>query len=437
MIALFIFTLISFVIFYVIYHKLSKQYRSIYILSLVSIFILGILSVTLYTVDNIVNFSQIDMPGDAQYYYYGAIDYLESGEITVYYPVYIRFISMFLLEGNVLTVRLGQLILIAITYGLASLLLHNLSVNKQGYLYFSAFTVLNGAIYNLSSVIVRDGLILFFIVLFIFSFFTVTKNFSNKMLLRLSTIISAIVLSITLYFIFLLQHFNFFILLFCIFFGLLLFILVGHKAKLSKKILHILIMIPIVGVLYITLPTERFINSLNLVIFEQVGIQEQTELTGGRGVEGNIIYALARFLLGPGLIRPLMPSEFFLVYTNIFAFFNLWATFVWYGNLMITLPLLIRKPGILLIKYQSLFIFLFIVTYSLAYAFFSGGPGGLRKRAIIYFMYNLLISITFFAPHDTKLSNHILYRFRIPISYKTASAIVVLLLLFSQFRGLD
>lgn len=438
MISLLIFFFVFIAVSQFIYYKLSKLYRSIYVLSLFSILILGTLSITLYTADNIVNFSQVDMPGDAQYYYYGAVEYLISGEITVYYPDYVRFISMFLLKGNELTVRFGQLLLMAITYSLASLLLHNLSVSKQGYIYFSIFTVLNGGIYNLSSVIVRDGLILFFIVLFLLSFFAIISNFVRKKFLKFNTVVNILIFSISLYFIYSLQYFNFFIIVFCIFSGLLMYILIAHKNKLSKKALYIIIAIFLIGVLYMILPTESFIRVLNLVIFEKIGIQEQIELTGGRGVEGNIIFALARFILGPGLIRPLLPSEFFLVYTNVFALFNFWAVLIWYANLIITLPLLIRRPGVPLSKYESIFILLFIITYALAYAFFSGGPGGLRKRAIIYFMYTLFISIAYFTPYRiSRLSNHRLYSFTIPLSYKVVSATVVLLILFSQFSGLD
>lgn len=185
------------------------------------------------------------------------------------------------------------------------------------------------------------------------------------------------------------------------------------------------------------LPIETFVHIYQAAMIDKLRIEEQIELTGGRGVESNSLFSFLRFILGPGLIRPLFPSEYFLTYTTMFAVFNWWGALYWYLNLLTTVPKLIRRPLFFLRAPVMLFLLLFIFEYGLAYGLTSGGPGGLRKRAFIYFFYTIFIAITFYTPYiSEKVKNLRVIHWGIRLPYLILASMILIVLIFVHLRGL-
>jgi hypothetical protein len=103
-------------------------------------------------------------------------------------------------------------------------------------------------------------------------------------------------------------------------------------------------------------------------------------------------------LLGPGLIRPLFPSEYFIVWVPSFAAFFWWGTLFWYLNLIFSLPLIFRKPFAFSGKRGAVFalvVFVFLVS---AYMLAFGSGMGMRKRMMFHFLYTLFIATTYYTP---------------------------------------
>lgn len=174
MFGLTIFALFTFFILYSVRKKLSPELRVIFSKYLIFTFLLGALSILLYTTDNLLIYNQIDMEGDAQYYYYGAKEYLETGEINVLYPYYIKFISQFLMYGNAVTVRYAHLLIFMLIYAFGGLILNDYGISKNGFRYYSIFTCLNGAFYCTLTHTIRDIFILFH---FVVAFFFISRLF--------------------------------------------------------------------------------------------------------------------------------------------------------------------------------------------------------------------------------------------------------------------
>ena len=439
MFALIVFSLITSLILYNIYYRLQPEIRPIFSKYLTFIFFLGSISIILYTADNLINHNQVDMEGDAQYYYYGAKEYLETGEINVLYPYYIKFISLFLQYGDAVTIRFAHLLLFMLIYSIGALILNDFGISKKGFKYYSIFTGLNGAFYGTLTPIVRDTFYLFHVALAIFLISRLLLLYDLGKLTYRKLILYSVPLFFVGYGIYELQFVSLFLILGAFIISWSIIVVLLLKGNIFRKVglMFFIFCISVVLVKYL-LPTESFLHGYEATMIDKLRIEEQMALTGGRGVEDNPLFAFMRFILGPGLIRPLFPEKYFLVYTTMFAAFNWWGAVFWYLNLLITVPKLIRNPLLFLRIPSALFILVFTIEFALMYALTAGGPGGLRKRVVVYFFYTIFIAMTFYTPHVSEKIKKLKVVYKgIKLPYEILMALLLIVFLFIHIRGLS
>lgn len=437
MFSLVIFAVIVFFILHNISQRLQPEIRNVFSRYVIFIFFLGALSITLYTADNLINHDQVDMDGDAQYYYYGAKEYLETGEINVYYPLYVKFISLFLPYGDAIAIRFSQLLLFILIYAIGSVILNDLGVSKNGYRYFSIFIGLNGAFYSIVAVIVRDIFILLHLVVLVFLLSRLMVLYDQGKLNHKKLILYSVLSFVVGFGLNELQFVSLYVMLTAfLFYWVIMVVLLKRQVHRKMALLFTVLCVSLVLIKFI-LPAEAFLNAYQAAVVDKLIIQEQIELAGEKPIETNPLFSFLRFILGPGLIRPLFPEEYFIVYTAMFALFNLWGAFSWYVNLAVTVPALIRSPLVFLKKPPAPFVLAFFIGYAFMYAIAGGGPGGLRKRAIVYFFYTLFIAITFFTTYKGKKIQDLKIIYKgIKLPYLILISAVVLILIFVQARGL-
>ncbi|WP_448377110.1 hypothetical protein [Fervidobacterium sp.] len=418
------------------YRKISKNIRSEFLFYQSIILFVGAIFIVLYTAENSLIRNQIDMEGDAQYLYYGAEDYVKTKQFTTLYPYYVFFISLFLVGGNVITIRFAQLLVFILIYDVAVFFLDKHECSQRGIKYFSFFTVFNGAFYAYSTIIVRDLFILLHMLLsFVFGTLLIDYALRAKRITvtRFSSLLGAFL--IVVYGIYSLAPFLAYIIIFVLFVAVYASIII-LKTKIFRKILVAVILTAIpLTLLFTFIPISKFIRLYQVNVLEKTLLMEEATLSGQENIETNPVLALLRFLLGPGLIRPLVPEQYFLVYTEIFAFFNWWAVAVWYLNLVLTLPKVLQKPFSPLSSPFSMTSLLIFITYSVAYAVAYGGPGGLRKRMVSYFFYTLMISLTYYRK-EAKHLGRVYQKRKRRVSQLLLMVLIIVMLAAVQIQGI-
>jgi len=435
---LIIFFDIVFFILLKVYKKIEPEIKTIYSKYLIYIFLLGSISIFLYTADNFIFHNQVDMEGDAQMYYYGAEEYLTTGQTSAFYPYYVKFISLFLWKGNVITIRYAHLFLFLLIFAIGTLILNNFKVSRKGYEYFSFFVGLSGVYYAFVSEIVRDLFILFHLVVVVYLISKLLLLYDQGNLRLRKVIIYLTLLLFVVSGINELANFIVYILLAALWCVLIIRIALSKINFFYKTIILVFVtLISFIVIMFVS-PIESFIYQYQLNIIEKTRIQEEMGYTGGRGIEKNLLFASLRFIFGPGLIRPLFPSQYTLVYTTMFMVFTWWAALFWYLNLLITIPLIIKRPLIFLKNTTALFLLVLIVEYILVYALSVGGLGGLRKRMIVHFMYTLFIAINYFSNFQPrKVKDFKFYYKGIKLPSTVTVGITILLFILIHLRGLD
>jgi hypothetical protein len=418
MIAFLILAIFTFLLVWHVKGRINPSFQGHYLLFSMAIAVLGVAAVLVYTFDNLFH-GQVDMPGDAQWYYEGALLYLQTGETQTYYPNYEKFLAAFLMFGDPILARLAQLMLFLCMYALSIRALQWLNVSRSGLIYFSTFTALSGIYYGTLVVFTRDFLILF---AYAFVFFALVWYYAqadarrrapNARLLFLIVLVALGLDS--------LGHW----LIYPLVAGVLGELLV---ASFRKKVNWRLALISIVVVsIFLVYGGFHEIQRLyHFIAVEAVLLEKEGEMLGIERTRTLLDPVAA--LLGPGLVRPLFPSEFFIVWVPSHAAFYWWGTLFWYINLIVSIPLLFRKPLVFLDKrgaIYALLVFLFLVAgYTLAF----GTGMGMRKRMMFHFFYTLFVTVTYFTPLSTTKSEHLKGRV-IPLPVPLVRLGVILLLM--------
>jgi hypothetical protein len=105
--------------------------------------------------------------------------------------------------------------------------------------------------------------------------------------------------------------------------------------------------------------------------------------------KSNVLLGFFNFLFGPGLIRPLFPSKYYLVYTYYFAFLTWLACISWFFQFSLTISIFLNKKMNLNYSKNFFFFLYTFLIYLSVYVTTFGGPGGLRKRMVAYFLFSL------------------------------------------------
>jgi hypothetical protein len=389
-----------------------------------AILLLGFVAVFIYTIDNYYH-GQVDMPGDAQWYYEGALSYLQTGETQTHYPNYEKFLAAFLMYGGPILARLAQLMLFLALYALCIKALDRLNVSPNGLIYFSTFTAFSGIYYGTLVVFVRDLLILF---AYAFAFIILVWYYTQTEARRRApdaTVLFLIVL-VALW-----LHSLGSLLVYPLIAGVLGELLL-HKKKVNWR--FILVGIVVVALFLVHGGFSEIQRLYQVIVVEAVLLRAEGEMLGVEQTRSMLDPFAA--LLGPGLIRPLFPGEHFLVWIPSHAAFYWWGTLFWYINLIFSLPLIFRKPFAFLGKRGAVFtlvVFVFLVgAYTLAY----GSGMGMRKRMMFHFLYTLFIATTYYTPLGIPKGEHVQRRV-IPIPASLVRIGVFFMLLVATIVSVD
>jgi hypothetical protein len=307
----------------------------------------------------------IDLDGDATYYFESAINKLYNDNFYPLYPLFITYIGL----DNPFFTRFAQfLFLLLITITLFN------NINKREWNYtvikmFKIFYVTNFGIYLLMIQLVRDWMLFSFTAISLVLFTSEKKSRLNIFFASISIIIlfplsqTLPLILLTAYFITYLQ-FNLFK---------------------QKKIITTLMFILFSFILYYI-----FRQNINNILERSYDIIGGEKVLVDDSAKSNFILGFFNFLFGPGLIRPLFPAKYYLVYTIYFSFltwisclsfmiqFALSSSFVFDKSLTLNFS-----------KNFYIYLYTFLIYVSIYVATF-GGPGGLRKRMLAYFIFILL-----------------------------------------------
>lgn len=365
------------------YRIISSEIRPIFIKCFWSLLTIGFICSLIYTIDNSWFHGQVDMPGDEQYYYRHAESIL-SGGTSSFYALYDYFLGSLLYAGSPLIARMGQLILLMIVECVLFICLHLNSVNVHGFRYLYIVTAFNGIYYGTSVIFNRDILLIFFTIIFIYIDFIYLRN---------QKIYLIIYMAVIAYCISFLSNYLHFILLFSFFIQLIGSVFIDKRSIFAR--FSILIAIAIIFYLF-TITSDDITSLYDINVRQNILYETREELYGER-----IRSWLdpVKILLGPGLIRPIFPSTYFLTYVPSHAFFYFWGTLVWYLNLIITFPRIVARRASLG-DTQSLIMLIIIFLLVLSYTIVYGSGIGLRKRAMIHILYTIYASISLYSSND-------------------------------------
>lgn len=307
----------------------------------------------------------IDLPGDAQFYYQIAS---EGSYFDNFYPIYTLFIS-YLGLNNPHLVRFIQFIFLLLLFQFIykwKIKSEEIDGNRR---LFLIFFVTNFGIYLLVVQMIRDWMIFFSSALMI-----VLLSEFNLKTKRLLFIILLCIFSYSI------SGFLLFLIVFS--FGLSL-ILQNFFRKFRFKSI-VLISLASVALYYI-------FRDYLLIFFKNIDFVLETQILRDSSARSNILVAFFNFLFGPGLIRPLFPSIYYQVYTGYFATLTWVACLSWYLHFSISVSLLYYFRSSLNLSRNFLFFLILFMSYVLTYAITFGGPGGLRKRMLAYFLFHITV----------------------------------------------
>ncbi len=389
------------------------------------IIIIGLISILIYTFDNLYH-EQVDMPGDAQYYYEGAISYLETGETQTFYPNYERFLALFLYMGDPVIARMAQLMVFLCMYALVTQALDWLRISKTGFIYFSAFTSFSGIYYAMLVAFVRDLLILF---TFAFIFVAFAWYYAKLEKYKKAPNITLLIL-IALSSLWLRSLGNW--LVYPLMAAVVGELIIGFfRKRISPKIFVIVIVITVP--FFIHKGADEVLRLIQINVIEGALFAQEIEMLGEE--KSRSLLDPFKALLGPGLVRPIFPHEYFIVWLPSFAAFYWLGTVTWYANLIVSAPLILKKPFAFLNKRVGVFVFLIFAFLVLAYTIAFGSGMGPRKRAMFHFFYTLFVAIVYFTPaEDSKEKG--LHKWQIPVPIELLRLLVILALIVSTILSL-
>lgn len=378
--------------------RLQKESRSVYLGSIVVAMVLGTAASLVYTWDNEVLHGQPDMPGDAQYYYNAAVTYLNSGSATALYPLYYRLLANFLRDGGALIARLGQTAMWLMAYSATVLVLNSQGLSRRGLKTFAVLMVGSGLYYGLATQLVRDTLILVgmaflhAIVVATEGALTQRKGLGQTVLLMGLGVLASVVLSIALG---KLQPWLDFLLVLAVLMEYAAWGICRYRDRPRIVLGRGLVLITLVVVALV---------ALQQVLAEGLRTRQEMVSFWMRNVvvEGSLLSTAPRdvfspfaTLLGPGLIRPLFPSEYFLVWIPSHVAFYWWGTATWYLTLLVGVPLIAERPLRFWGKRGTMLLATLFVGYTSAYVLAYGSGIGLRKRAILAYLFTSYVASTY------------------------------------------
>jgi hypothetical protein len=342
-----------------------------------------------YTFENIVLLNQVDMVGDAQYYFSGAVRLLETGSSDVLYPLYSGFLSLFLPLGGPLVARLGQVCLLTIVVGLVLWTVTLKTDSVEALRYAAVSVVLNGGLYVIAVVFYRDLLITlcYVAVCALVSYLTIRRRVASKVvwpnLLALAALIAALLV---------LWHLSQWssAMLISISSMAILGSMVPRSRHPYQKYAASLALLIAIGLTVAYVRSSTYVNTAVRSIFMQGARLDELASQGVTiaALETSPVLAVARFVLGPGLVRPLLGERFFLVTTPTISALTAVAVMVWYGQLVVLAPRLLAAVAAHARQWKSVwFIGATMVLYAVIYGLAAGGTGQIRKRILMYLLF--------------------------------------------------
>lgn len=307
--------------------------------------------------------NQIDLDGDALYYFDTAINktYEEN-----FYPLYPLFITYFGFDNPYFTRFVQFLALFATSfYVFNKINVKNISYDSQRL--FKIFYVTNFGVYLLAVQLVRDWM-LFSLAAIIF----ITYGYEVRKLIKVIVLPSFFII------LFPISQVLPIIIILSIFFVYIQFDIIK-----KKSVLKIFLLIAVTVLFRITFNEyiENTIYRSDMILNDKALIDESAK--------SNIIVGIFNFLFGPGIIRPLFPSKYYLVFTYYFSFLTWIAFLSWVFQFSYSIAYLI-SPKTKLNFSRTFFTFFYsFALYVIIYVSSFGGPGGLRKRMVAYFLFSL------------------------------------------------
>jgi len=329
-------------------------------------FIISFLLMFIWSSSELYMKNIIDLDGDATWYFESAINKMYDEN---FYPIYPLFITYVGIDNPYLT-RIAQFVLLLILTLFIFNNIENRNWTESSIVLFKVFFVTNFGLYLLIIQLVRDWM-LFSLVAISLILFTNSKNNAFKFSMSLFALLLLLPLSQTLPFILITAYIITFV-QFDIF-----------KKRSAFKIILACVLLFTFYILFKENMSSLLERSLDVVSGDKVLIDESAK--------SNFILGFFNFLFGPGLIRPLFPSKYYIVYTYYFSFLTWVACLSWMVQFSISTSIFFQNSKKLnFSKNFFIFFYTFFIYVSIYVAAF-GGPGGLRKRMIAYFIFTLCV----------------------------------------------
>jgi hypothetical protein len=315
-------------------------------------------------------YNLVDLDGDATWYFETAINklYYEN-----FYPIYPLFISYLGLDNPLFTRFLQFLILLLITVIIFK------NINQKSWdnsikKLFKLFYLTNFGLYLIMVQLVRDWM-LFSLTIISILLFTSEKNNTLKTFISFFAIILLFPLSQTLPLILLSAY---------------AIAYIQFNFIKSKHIIKTFFFISFFFLLYFFV--KDYIQNILERSYNVIGGEKVLE---DDAAKSNFFIGFFNFLFGPGLIRPLFPSKYYQVYTYYFTFLTWISCFSFLIQTSLFTSFFFKKDIRLnFSKNFFIYFYTFIIYVSIYVAAF-GGPGGLRKRMLAYFLCILFASELF------------------------------------------
>ncbi len=354
--------------------------RRIFHRGMATLAIAGLLLSLAYTAEAEWLFNEPDLPGDATSYINGAESLMAGMGTASFYPLYEGFLAAHLWMGHPVCARLGQLLLVIVCYQCGFLGLCLLGSNCGTLTWYSGIFSLNGIYYGLATQLVRDSLLLFG---FSLLFLAVAYGFAARARLWRATVLAAIAAGV-------IAQLSNWVLYTCAA-GVFAEILAGMWTGRRSLRARLTMAACLCCTAAFFLGSRDVLSQLYKInVEDEIGRKEADARHGIRPVDTS--FAPARLLLGPGVLRPLMWKKYFWYSTWCHSLMFVWGMVLWYVLLILSVPvLLFRLPDLVRhagARYAATCFLVLFTVYAVAY----GSGLGMRKRALLQFLFLLAVA---------------------------------------------
>ncbi len=373
-----------------LHHWVNRQIpsavRSILKMYATMLYLIGAALSVVYTLENEWVFAQDDIPGDAQYYIAGAQFVLSGAGAPTSYPAYDWFLASSLNMGSPLIARFSHFGVLGMLFILAGVVVWRLSSSERNVRYFCRFFVLNGIFYGLATQLVRDVIILLALTMALFG--VVIALGRRKFCMNdpfWASAGAAILVAVSGWQVFVL--------------GAAVSLELAYRAVVLKagmyqRVAAITTFGALLGLSGLYSDQIEFLYDVN--VEQDLARKSNAEAYGSSATRSLADPLKAAF--GPGLIRPLRPSLYFMESTNLHAAMFWWGTVCWYLNLLITLPSLLFVLPKIHYRKGAVVLLATLLGFFLIYTYAHGSGMGMRKRALFQFLYLLVVSSVVYMP---------------------------------------